>query len=116
MTAHAAVSIYDDFPSGESSVAMRSADDETAGRIDMEFGLRIHHPRGNDRINDVFLDVGAELVGAHIIAMLRGNDYGVDAAPRLKVLEVNEPEKRRAGARVANAVELVQRLRERGVI
>jgi electron transfer flavoprotein beta subunit len=43
-------------------------------------------------------------------------DYGVDAAPRLKVLEVNEPEKRRAGARVANAVELVQRLRERGVI
>jgi electron transfer flavoprotein beta subunit len=43
-------------------------------------------------------------------------DYGVDATPRLKVLEVNEPEKRRAGARVANAGELVQRLRERGVI
>ena len=43
-------------------------------------------------------------------------DYGVDAAPRLKVLEVNEPEKRRAGARVASAAELVQRLRERGVI
>jgi electron transfer flavoprotein beta subunit len=43
-------------------------------------------------------------------------DYGVDATPRLKVLEVNEPEKRRAGARVASAAELVQRLRERGVI
>ena len=43
-------------------------------------------------------------------------DYGVDAAPRLKVLEVREPEKRRAGARVASATELVGRLRERGVI
>jgi electron transfer flavoprotein beta subunit len=43
-------------------------------------------------------------------------DYGVDPAPRLKVLEVREPEKRRAGTRVANAAELVRRLRERGVI
>jgi electron transfer flavoprotein beta subunit len=43
-------------------------------------------------------------------------DYGVDPTPRLKVLEVREPEKRRAGARVGNAAELVQRLRERGVI
>jgi electron transfer flavoprotein beta subunit len=43
-------------------------------------------------------------------------DYGVDPAPRLKVLEVREPEKRRAGSRVANAKELVGKLRERGVI
>jgi electron transfer flavoprotein beta subunit len=43
-------------------------------------------------------------------------DYVVDAAPRLRVLEVREPEKRRAGMRVASASELVGRLRERGVI
>jgi len=43
-------------------------------------------------------------------------DYNVDAAPRLKVLEVREPEKRRAGARVASATELVGKLRARGVI
>jgi len=43
-------------------------------------------------------------------------DYGVDPAPRLKVLEIREPEKRRSGARVANAAELVGKLRERGVI
>jgi electron transfer flavoprotein beta subunit len=43
-------------------------------------------------------------------------DYGVDPTPRLKVLEVNEPVKRRAGTRVASATELVERLRERGVI
>jgi electron transfer flavoprotein beta subunit len=43
-------------------------------------------------------------------------DYGVNATPRLKVLEVREPEKRRAGAKVASAAELVAKLRERGVI
>jgi electron transfer flavoprotein beta subunit len=42
--------------------------------------------------------------------------YGVDVTPRLKVLEVREPEKRRAGAKVASAAELVGKLRERGVI
>jgi electron transfer flavoprotein beta subunit len=43
-------------------------------------------------------------------------DYGIAPTPRLKVVEVSEPQKRRAGARVANAAELVSRLRERGVI
>jgi len=43
-------------------------------------------------------------------------DCGVDPIPRLKVIEVREPEKRRAGTRVASAAELVERLRERGVI
>ncbi len=44
------------------------------------------------------------------------SDYGVDPSPRLKVLEVREPEKRRAGAKVGSPAELVARLRERGVI
>jgi electron transfer flavoprotein beta subunit len=43
-------------------------------------------------------------------------DFGIDPTPKLKLIEVTEPEKRRAGARVANAAELVERLRERGVI
>jgi electron transfer flavoprotein beta subunit len=43
-------------------------------------------------------------------------ELGVDPAPRLKILEVREPEKRRAGMRVASATELAARLREKGVI
>lgn len=43
-------------------------------------------------------------------------DYGVDAAPRLKVLEVTAPEKRRSGMRVGSAAELVSKLREKGII
>ena len=50
------------------------------------------------------------------IAEKRIADYGVDPSPRLKVLEVREPEKRRSGAKVASAAELVGKLRERGVI
>ena len=42
--------------------------------------------------------------------------YGVDPTPRLKVLDVREPEKRRSGARVASASELVGKLKARGVI
>jgi electron transfer flavoprotein beta subunit len=43
-------------------------------------------------------------------------DYGIDPAPRLKVLQVTEPPKRRAGMRVESAAELVGKLREAGVI
>src|SRR5882672_333424 len=42
--------------------------------------------------------------------------YGVDPTPRLKVLDVREPEKRRSGARVASASEQIGRLKARGVI
>jgi len=50
------------------------------------------------------------------IAEKTAADYGVDAAPRLKVLEVREPEKRRSGMRLTSAAELVGKLRERGLI
>ncbi len=44
-------------------------------------------------------------------------DLGVDVAPRLTTLKVEEPAKREAGVKVANAAELVAKLRdEAGVI
>jgi electron transfer flavoprotein beta subunit len=43
-------------------------------------------------------------------------DYGIDPTPRLRILEVREPAKRRAGTRVANAHELVGHLRHAGVL
>ncbi len=50
------------------------------------------------------------------IAEKSAGDYGVDPAPRLKVLEVTEPQKRRLGAKVGSATELVAHLRGVGVI
>jgi electron transfer flavoprotein beta subunit len=43
-------------------------------------------------------------------------DYGVDVAPRLKVLKVTEPPKRSAGIKVADAAELVSKLKTAGVL
>ncbi len=43
-------------------------------------------------------------------------DFGVDIAPRLKVLKTVEPPGRKAGIKVANAAELVAKLKEAGVL
>jgi electron transfer flavoprotein beta subunit len=44
-------------------------------------------------------------------------DYGVDVAPRLKVLKVSEPPKRQAGVKVKTVAELLDKLKnEAGVI
>ena len=44
-------------------------------------------------------------------------DYGVDVTPRLKVLKVTEPEKRKAGVKVKTVAELLDKLKnEAGVI
>jgi electron transfer flavoprotein beta subunit len=43
-------------------------------------------------------------------------DYGVDTAPRLKVLKVTEPPKRSAGIKVKSVGELLDKLKEAGVL
>ena len=51
------------------------------------------------------------------IAVKATGDYGVDVAPRLKVLKVTEPAKRSAGVKVETAAELVAKLKtEAGVL
>jgi electron transfer flavoprotein beta subunit len=43
-------------------------------------------------------------------------DYGVDTAPRLKVLKVSEPPKRGGGVKVASVGELLDKLKDAGVL
>jgi electron transfer flavoprotein beta subunit len=43
-------------------------------------------------------------------------DYGVDTAPRLKVVKVEEPSKRQAGVKVASVDELIGKLKTLGVV
>jgi electron transfer flavoprotein beta subunit len=43
-------------------------------------------------------------------------DLGVDIAPRLKVLKTVEPPGRKAGVKVANAAELIAKLKEVGAL
>jgi electron transfer flavoprotein beta subunit len=50
------------------------------------------------------------------IAEKPASAYGIDIAPRLHILEVREPPKKRSGVRVADAKELVGKLREAGFV
>src|SRR3712207_5521794 len=43
-------------------------------------------------------------------------DFGVDVAPRLTTLRVTEPPKRQAGVKVGSVDELIDKLRETGVV
>jgi electron transfer flavoprotein beta subunit len=43
-------------------------------------------------------------------------DYGVDPAPHLKVVKTVEPPGRKAGVKVANAAELIAKLKEAGAL
>jgi electron transfer flavoprotein beta subunit len=45
------------------------------------------------------------------IDVLNPEELGVDVTPRLKILRVEEPSKRQAGAKVASVAELVEKLR-----
>ncbi len=44
------------------------------------------------------------------------DDYGVDVAPRIQTLKVSEPPKRSAGIKVGSVDELIDKIRETGVI
>jgi len=43
-------------------------------------------------------------------------DYGVDTAPRLKVLKTSEPASRKAGVKVGSVAELVGKLKDAGAL
>ena len=71
---HAAVAIDDDLAAGETGVALRSADDETAGRVDEEFGRAVQH-RSRQHFADHFLDAEIfDLAVLHVGGVLSGND------------------------------------------
>lgn len=44
------------------------------------------------------------------------SDYGVDTAPRLKMLKFEDPPKRKGGTKVASVEELFEKLKEAGVL
>ena len=50
------------------------------------------------------------------LAQKTPEDYGVDVAPRLTTLKVAEPPKRQAGVKVGSVDELIDKLKETGVI
>ena len=70
VTGISAVSIYDDFSSGKSCVSMRTSDDKTSCRINIELGLIIHHLCRKNLVKDFSLNILMNLFLSHIRIML----------------------------------------------
>src|SRR5580765_6709169 len=77
MTAVTAVGVHDNFATGETSVAHRSADDETAGGVDVVLGIFVEHGNRHDRLDHVFGDGGAQIIVGDGVAVLGGDDHRV---------------------------------------
>ena len=69
-----------------------------------------------DRINAPCSDSAKAVVKKKEIAIKAVADYGVDIAPRLTVKKVTAPPTRSAGIKVADAAELVSKLKTAGVL
>ena len=79
VTAHAAVGVDDDFPPGQTGIALGSADDEITGGVNEEFGGFGQHALRQDFFDDFldaeFLDLGVGFAGGVL-----GGDDDVDDA------------------------------------
>ena len=87
MTCISAVGVNDDLSSCKSTVSVRSADHETSGRVDEEFGICIYHLLRKDLIEYIFFDILMDLLLSHILIMLCGENDCIEAE-RLSVLIV----------------------------
>src|SRR5262249_16376697 len=72
----AAVSIDDDLAAGDAAVAVRTADHETSGRIDVEFGVTVHPALRHHLVNEAAHDFLDALL-AHLLAVLGRDHDGV---------------------------------------
>ena len=87
MTAHAAVGVDDNLSACQAGVAHGSTNDEAACGVDVVLGVGIEQVGGDDGLDDVLHDFGAELlvgegaVGVAVgeLGVLSGDDDGVDA-------------------------------------
>ena len=74
VTSVSAVGVYDDLTSGEAGISVRSADYETAGRVDEEFGVLIYHVCRDDFVKYVFFDILMDLLLGYFRIMLCGKN------------------------------------------
>ena len=79
MAAHAAVGVDDDLPAGDAGVAHGAADDEAAGRVDVELGLLVEQPLRQRLGDDQLADRLVQLLVGDLLGVLGGDDHRVDA-------------------------------------
>ena len=86
VTTYTAVRIDDDLSAGQTAVTYRAADNKTAGRVYIILRILIDELRRNDRLHNIFDHILANLLQRDSLAVLRGNNDGVDALHRVAVV------------------------------
>ena len=74
-----AISIHDDLTPCQSGISVRSADNETSCRIDVKSRLFIDQFHRQHRVEHLFLNVFMDLFLGHILVMLGGKHYRLQA-------------------------------------
>jgi hypothetical protein len=83
------IGINDDLAASETSITVRTTNDETARRVQVENGLLVEVLSRNDRLDDVLQQLGSDLFLGDILGVLGGDDDGVHAdRDRAAVLEL----------------------------
>ena len=107
MTAHAAVGIHDDLATGQTAVALGSADDEASGRVDQEFRLRSQQLFRQNFLNDLLDDELLDLCVFDTGGML-GRDDNVGDGHGFAVLVNNRDLTLGVGAQPVDGAALAQ--------
>ena len=87
MTCISTVGVYDDLTAGQSAVAVRSADYETSGWIDEEFGICIDHVYRQNGIKYILPDILMDLLLGYMLVML-GRQNNRFQTERLAILVI----------------------------
>src|SRR5579862_4851894 len=75
----AAVGVDDDLAAGDAGIAMWTANDEAARRIDVDLRVLVHHRGWDDLVDQALRQILRDLLVADRLAVLRRDDDGVDA-------------------------------------
>jgi hypothetical protein len=73
------VGVDDDLTAGETSITLRTTDDEAAGGLEVVDGAVIKELSGDDLADNLLLEGSTELLSGDIVAVLGGDNDGVNA-------------------------------------
>lgn len=73
------VGVDNDLSAGQTSVTLRTTDNESAGRLNVVDGSVVQEVGRDDLVDDLLLDLLSEVLGGDLLGVLGGDDDGVDS-------------------------------------
>lgn len=79
MSSPSTVSVDNDLSTGQTSITLRTTNDESAGRLDVVDGSVVQEVLGDDSLDDLLQDLGSEVLSGDLLGVLSRDDDGVDS-------------------------------------